>query len=63
MQRTDCGAHHAVGAVAAEHVVGLHGVLVTVDAVGEGDPDASVAAVGDVGDLGVAAKRRPAGNA
>ena len=54
---TDFGPHHAVGPVAAQQILGLYGVFVTVDAVGEGDQDSSVPAVGNAGDLGVGAKR------
>ena len=47
-------AHDAVGAVAAEDVVGVDDMLSPVGAVDEGDPDTAIAIVGDVGDLDVA---------
>ncbi len=52
--RADLVAHHAVGAIAAQQVVGLDLVNVAVGAVGERDAYA-ISAVGQLGDLGVTA--------
>ena len=57
-RRTDPRPNQAVGAVAAQHVVGVDDVLLVVGAVGERDPDAVLPVVGDVRDFGVAAQFR-----
>ena len=43
------GANDTVGAVAAQHVVGVDGVLAAVGAVGERDADATIALILDGG--------------
>lgn len=50
----DSRAHNAVGAVAAQHEIGMHIVLGVVRPIDERDPDPAVACLFDRGDLDVA---------
>ncbi len=54
---SDAGSDQAVGAVAAQHVIGGHGVGVTVCPVAEGDAGASRSEVDEVGDFDIAFQR------
>ena len=57
----DPGAYRAVGAVAAQHVAGLHAVFAAAHTVKEAHPDPVGLGLGDAGDLDIAPNFRRAG--